>query len=452
MKKLIILTAVALMTGGCGIYGKYKPAEEAPEELYGNVAAEGDTASFGDLSWREVFTDPYLSELIDTALVRNSDIRTARLKVEEAQASLLTAKLSYLPSLALTPEGGITTFDGTVTKTYTAPVSASWEIDLFGRVTNAKRQAKALLEQSKDYEQAVKTQLISAVANNYYTLLMLDAQLQIAESTEKAWEESVRTSRAMKKAGMLTEAGLAQTEATYYNICTNILDLKEQINQAENTMCLLLADTPHKIERGTLYEQQFPEEFSVGIPLLMLSNRPDVRQAEHALEQAFYATNAARSAFYPQITLSGSAGWSNNGGGIIINPGRFLASAIASLTQPLFNRGANIANLKIAKAQQEEASIAFEMALLTAGSEVNDALMQYQTAKGKAGYYEKQVSSLEIAAKSTALLMKHGNTTYLEVLTAQQTLLNARLNNIANRFSEIQSIITLYRALGGGRM
>ena len=452
MKKLIILTAVALMTGGCGIYGKYKPAEEAPEELYGNVAAEGDTASFGDLSWREVFTDPYLCELIDTALVRNSDIRTARLKVEEAQASLLTAKLSYLPSLALTPEGGITTFDGTVTKTYTAPVSASWEIDLFGRVTNAKRQAKALLEQSKDYEQAVKTQLISAVANNYYTLLMLDAQLQIAESTEKAWEESVRTSRAMKKAGMLTEAGLAQTEATYYNICTNILDLKEQINQAENTMCLLLADTPHKIERGTLYEQQFPEEFSVGIPLLMLSNRPDVRQAEHALEQAFYATNAARSAFYPQITLSGSAGWSNNGGGIIINPGRFLASAIASLTQPLFNRGANIANLKIAKAQQEEASIAFEMALLTAGSEVNDALMQYQTAKGKAGYYEKQVSSLEIAAKSTALLMKHGNTTYLEVLTAQQTLLNARLNNIANRFSEIQSIITLYRALGGGRM
>lgn len=452
MKKLIILTAVALMTGGCGIYGKYKPAEEAPEELYGNVAAEGDTASFGDLTWREVFTDPYLSELIDTALVRNSDIRTARLKVEEAQASLLTAKLSYLPSLALTPEGGITTFDGTVTKTYTAPVSASWEIDLFGRVTNAKRQAKALLEQSKDYEQAVKTQLISAVANNYYTLLMLDAQLQIAESTEKAWEESVRTSRAMKKAGMLTEAGLAQTEATYYNICTNILDLKEQINQAENTMCLLLADTPHKIERGTLYEQQFPEEFSVGIPLLMLSNRPDVRQAEHALEQAFYATNAARSAFYPQITLSGSAGWSNNGGGIIINPGRFLASAIASLTQPLFNRGANIANLKIAKAQQEEASIAFEMALLTAGSEVNDALMQYQTAKGKAGYYEKQVSSLEIAAKSTALLMKHGNTTYLEVLTAQQTLLNARLNNIANRFSEIQSIITLYRALGGGRM
>lgn len=452
MKKLIILTAVALMTGGCGIYGKYKPAEEAPEELYGNVAAEGDTASFGDLSWREVFTDPYLSELIDTALVRNSDIRTARLKVEEAQASLLTAKLSYLPSLALTPEGGITTFDGTVTKTYTAPVSASWEIDLFGRVTNAKRQAKALLEQSKDYEQAVKTQLISAVANNYYTLLMLDAQLQIAESTEKAWEESVRTSRAMKKAGMLTEAGLAQTEATYYNICTNILDLKEQINQAENTMCLLLADTPHKIERGTLYEQQFPEEFSVGIPLLMLSNRPDVRQAEHALEQAFYATNAARSAFYPQITLSGSAGWSNNGGGIIINPGRFLASAIASLTQPLFNRGANIANLKIAKAQQEEASIAFEMALLTAGSEVNDALMQYQTAKGKAGYYEKQVSSLEIAAKSTALLMKHGNTTYLEVLTAQQTLLNARLNDIANRFSEIQSIITLYRALGGGRM
>ena len=184
----------------------------------------------------------------------------------------------------------------------------------------------------------------------------------------------------------------------------------------------------------------------------LLANRPDVRSAEFSLAQAFYTTNAARAAFYPSITLSGSAGWTNSAGSMIVNPGKFLASAVASLTQPLFNKGANIAQLKIAKAQQEEARLSFEQTLLNAGVEVNEALVQYQTAREKADYYNKQVASLQTAAKSTSLLMKHGNTTYLEVLTAQQTLLNAQLSQVANRFTEIQGVITLYQALGGGRM
>ena len=282
---------------------------------------------------------------------------------------------------------------------------------------------------------------------------MLDAQYEISVSTEAAWKESVRTARAMKKAGMMTEAGLAQTEATYYNICTTVLDLKEQINQTENSMALLLAETPHKIQRGKLENQQLPEDFSVGIPLQMLSNRPDVRSAEFSLAQAFYTTNAARAAFYPSITLSGSAGWTNSAGSMIINPGKFVASAVASLTQPLFNKGANIAQLKIAKAQQEEARLSFEQTLLNAGVEVNEALVQYQTAREKSAFYDKQITSLQTAARSTSLLMEHSNnTTYLEVLTAQQTLLNARLSQVANRFTEIQGVITLYQALGGGRM
>ena len=443
MKKIIILSAATLVLSSCGIYNKYKPVSEVPEGLYGSeTVVSADTANFGNLSWREVFTDSYLQNLIDSALVRNTDMQTAHLRVKEAEASLLTSKLSYLPSLFLAPEGAVSSFDrGKATQTYSLPV------------TTAKRRAKAAYEQSKEYEQAVKTQLVSAVANTYYTLLMLDAQYEISVSTEAAWKESVRTARAMKKAGMMTEAGLAQTEATYYNICTAVLDLKEQINQTENSMALLLAETPHKIQRGKLENQQLPEDFSVGIPLQMLSNRPDVRSAEFSLAQAFYTTNAARAAFYPSITLSGSAGWTNSAGSMIINPGKFVASAVASLTQPLFNKGVNIAQLKIAKAQQEEARLSFEQTLLNAGVEVNEALVQYQTAREKSAFYDKQITSLQTAARSTSLLMEHSNnTTYLEVLTAQQTLLNARLSQVANRFTEIQGVITLYQALGGGRM
>ena len=436
MRKIIILSVATLVLSSCGIYNKYKPVSEVPEGLYGSEpVAAADTANFGNLSWREVFTDPSLQNLIDSALVRNTDMQTAHLRVKEAEATLLTSKLSYLPSLFLAPEGVASSFDrGKATQTYSLPVTASWELDIFGKVTTAKRRAKAAYEQSKEYEQAVKT------------------QYEIAVATEAAWKESVNATRAMKKAGMVNEAGLAQTEATYYNICTTVLDLKEQINQAENSLALLLAETPHEIQRGKLGNQQLPENFSVGVPLQMLSNRPDVRSAEFSLAQAFYTTNAARAAFYPSITLSGSAGWTNSAGSMIVNPGKFLASAVASLTQPLFNKGANIAQLKIAKAQQEEARLSFEQTLLNAGVEVNEALVQYQTAREKADYYDKQVASLQTAAKSTSLLMKHGNTTYLEVLTAQQTLLNAQLSQVANRFTEIQGVITLYQALGGGRM
>ena len=454
MKKIILMSAAALTLSSCGIYKKYQPAATVPEGLYGSeLSASADTASFGNLSWKEVFTDPCLRKLIDSALVRNTDMQTAYLKVQEAEAALLSARLSYLPSLNFTPQGTVSSFDGgKATQTYSVPVAASWEIDIFGKLTNAKRQAKAGYEQTKEYAQAVKTQLVAGVANTYYTLLMLDAQHAIAVETEAAWKASVDATRAMKEAGMVTEAALAQTEANYYNIRTTVLDLKEQINTAQNSLCLLLADVPHDIERGTLEGQRLPDSFSVGIPLQMLSNRPDVRSAELALAQSFYGTNAARAAFHPTITLSGSAGWTNSAGSMIVNPGKFLASAVASLTQPLFNRAANIAQLRIAKAQQEEARLAFEQTLLNAGVEVNEALEQYQTARDKAAFYEKQVASLESAARSTQLLMKHGSTTYLEVLTAQQTLLTAQLTQVANRVTEIQGIITLYQALGGGRM
>ena len=413
--------------------------------------AVDDTTNFGNVNWRELFTDPQLQALIEQGLQNNTDLRSAQLQIEEAEAALMSAKLAFLPSFALSPQGTISSFDGgKATKTYTLPVTASWELDIFGRLRNAKQQAKALYAQSKDYQQAVRTQLIAGIANVYYTLLMLDEQLAISQQTEEAWKETVASTRALMDAGLANEAATSQMEAAYYSVQTSILDLKEQINQVENSLALLLAETPRRYERGKLADQRLPEDVAVGVPMQMLSNRPDVRAAERSLEQAFYATNQARAAFYPSIVLSGSAGWTNSAGSMIVNPGKFLASAVGSLTQPLFNKGQIMAQYRIAKAQQEEASLSFQQALLNAGSEVNDALVACQTSKAKTLLFEKQIQSLEKALESTSLLMEHGTTTYLEELT-RQSLLSAQLSQTANRFTEIQSVINLYQALGGGR-
>ena len=452
MKKIIVLTTATALLSSCGIYTKYQPAETTPDNLYGEEVAVDDTTNFGNVNWRELFTDPQLQALIEQGLQNNTDLRSAQLQIEEAEAALMSAKLAFLPSFALSPQGTISSFDGgKATKTYTLPVTASWELDIFGRLRNAKQQAKALYAQSKDYQQAVRTQLIAGIANVYYTLLMLDEQLAISQQTEESWKETVASTRALMDAGLANEAATSQMEAAYYSVQTSILDLKEQINQVENSLALLLAETPRRYERGKLADQRLPEDVAVGVPMQMLSNRPDVRAAERSLEQAFYATNLARAAFYPSIVLSGSAGWTNSAGSMIVNPGKFLASAVGSLTQPLFNKGQIMAQYRIAKAQQEEASLSFQQALLNAGSEVNDALVACQTSKAKTLLFEKQIQSLEKALESTSLLMEHGTTTYLEVLTARQSLLSAQLSQTANRFTEIQSVINLYQALGGGR-
>lgn len=457
-KQIITLVVAALSLSGCGIYNKYKPITAVPDKLYGTGVADtlgttGSSSNLANLSWRQLFTDAQLQTLIEQGLQNNTDLQSAHWRVEEARASLSAARLAYLPSFALAPQGTVSSFDkGRATQIYSLPVTSNWEIDIFGRLTNAKRRAKALYAQSREYELAVKTQLIANMANAYYTLLMLDAQLAISKETEVKWKESVRVMQALKNAGQGNEAGLAQTEATYYSICTAVLDLNEQISQVENSLCLMLGETPQSIRRGKLEGQILPQELSVGIPLQILANRPDVKTAELALAQAFYTTNEARSAFYPSISLSGSAGWTNGAGEMILNPGKLLLSAVGSLTQPLFNNGQNIARLKIAKAQQEEAKLAFTQSLLNAGAEVNNALQQNQTARNKAGLYTKQIASLQTAVSSTQLLMQHGSSTYLEVLTAQQTLLTAELTQVSNRFQEIQGVINLYQALGGGKL
>lgn len=411
-----------------------------------------DTTNFGNLPWREVFTDSQLQTLIEQGLANNTDLQTAILKVEEAKAALMTSRLAYAPMLALSPQGTISSFDkSAATKTYSLPVTASWELDFFGKLLNAKRGSQAALLQTKAYRQAVQSQIISGIANTYYTLLMLDKQLEISEQTADIMRRNVETMRAMKDAGMTNAAAVAQSEAAHAQVIASLPAIRQGIREAENALCMLLRQAPQAVKRSTLEAQQLPEQFSVGVPLQLLSNRPDVKAAEMSLAGTYYNTNAARAAFYPQITLSGSAGWTNSAGSAIINPGKLLASALGSLTQPLFYRGSNIARLKIAKAQQEEAKLAFQQTILNAGSEVSNALSLYQTTAEKASARQIQVDSAEKGAEYTKELFKLGTSTYLEVLSAEQSLLSARLSQVSDKFDSMQAVVSLYQALGGGR-
>lgn len=447
---IIILTSTL---SSCHIYRAYQRPESVTvsDSLYRQPVASADTASLASLSWKELFTDPLLQQLIETGLANNTDLNIARLKVKEAEALLMTSRLSYLPSISLTPQGTLSSIEGSKpSKTYDLAVSADWEIDLFGKLLNAKRGAQAALEQSEAYRQAVQTQLVATIANSYYTLLMLDRQLAITCSTADTWTESVRTMKALKRAGQATEMAVAQTEASKLLVDASVVSLKRQINEMENSLSTLLGLSPQEIMRSTLEDQEFPDSLSTGVPLQLLSRRPDVRQCEAQLATAYYATNSARSAFYPSITLSGSAGWTNAAGAAISNPGQWLLSAVGSLVQPIFNRGKNIANLKIAKAQQEEALLTFQQSLLDAGAEVNNALVQWQSARERITLDERQTISLRSALRSSELLMQHSSQNYLEVLTARQSLLQAELNVASDRFDEIQGVINLYHALGGG--
>ena len=452
-KQIIIMLPAILSLSSCGIYTNYHRPESLPvDSLYRDVPkAIQDTASLADLSWRELFTDSLLVKWIEVGLEKNSDIQTARLLTEEAQASLQASRLAFLPSVSLAPHGSLNSFGGTKpTKTYSLGGTAEWEIDAFGGLRNAKKGSRAALEANRAYEQAVQTQLVATIAETYYSLLALDRKLDITRETAHRWEENVRTMKALKRAGERDDAAVAQAEASRLEAESAVLSLEKQIHELENSFSTLLGIVPTEIERGRLLELSFPEKLSVGVPVQLLGRRPDVRQAEWQLAEAFYATNKARSSFYPQITLSGSAGWTNSSGAGIVNPGDWLLSAVGSLVQPLFNRGRNISNLKIAKAQQQETLVAFRQKLLDAGAEVNNALTQWQTARKSLELDRRKVETLETAVRSTQLLMEYGNTNYLEVLTARQTLLQAQLTEVSDKYEEIQGVIGLYHALGGG--
>lgn len=459
MKKQIIgmMCATAMMSS-CHIYKAYDRPESIdasgiyrdPVSAVDTLAA--DTMNMGNLPWQEIFRDAKLQSLIEEGLANNVDMQAAILRVEEAKVMLTSARLSYLPSINLAPQGTLSSFDGSKTsKTYQLPVAASWEIDLFGKLLNANRNQKAAYLQSKYAQQAVRSQLICGIANIYYSLLMLDRQVEITTETSAIYKENVRVMEAMKIAGMTTEAAVAQMRAASHQVEASLMDLKRQVRETENSLAVLLAKAPQTIERSTLDEQVMPEELTAGVPLQLLENRPDVKVAEMTLASAYYTTNQARAAFYPGLNITGTAGWTNSAGAMVVNPGKVLLTAIGSLAQPIFNNGKLIANLKVSKAEEKIAQMNYQQAILKAGQEVSDALFLYETQNKKLQEDKGQVEQLDKAVTYTKALFQSGDATYLEILTAQQSLLSAQLSEVADNFQRMQAVINLYSALGGGR-
>lgn len=437
------VTGLLLLTS-CGLYKKYEREDlHFVDSLYRRMSVPADSVSTASVSWDSIFTDALLQDWIRTGLAYNTDLNIARLKVREAESALLAARWALLPGADFSAQGGLP-------GQFSASVGASWQADIFGGLRNAKRKAQAALEQSEAYRLAVQTQLVATIANSYYTLLMLDEQLVISTRTRGTWEENIRTLEALKRAGKTNEAAVLQAKANKLSVEANILTLEKNILAMENSLCALLGIVPMPITRGTLNEQVFPATLSAGVPAELLSRRPDVRQAELALAQTFYARNSAKASFYPNLTLSGAIGWTTGSGTIALDPGSLIANLIGSIAQPIFGRGANKARLQTAQAQYEQAAYAFRQSLLDAGVEVNNALTMWQTAKKRVELDKKQILNLNAAVWNTQLLMKHGNADYLEVLTAQKNLLQAELTEVSDRFDEIQSIVNLYHALGGG--
>ena len=458
IRNIILTASAAAMLGSCGIYNKYERPDVNIQGIVRDTAsisdtlAVADTTSFGNLPWRSVFTDSQLQKLIETGLAHNVNMLNAALNVKMVQAQLVSAKLAFLPAISFSPSGTLSSWDGaTPSKIYSLPVQASWSIDLFGNLLNAKRSAQMQLLATKDYQLVVQTGLVSNIANLYYTLMMLDKQLEIVNSMADLTKETLRIMRLQKDMGRVNETGVQSAEANYYSVLAQASDIKRQIREMENSMSLLLGQPAQTIARGTLDSQSLPTEFSTGVALQMLSNRPDVHYAEMNLAACFYDTNRARSQFYPSINISGSGAYTNSGGMGIVNPGKWLLSAVGSITQPIFAHGQLVAGLKVAIANQEQAFNTWQQAVLSAGSEVSNALVLYNSSAEKAELDGKRVDVLQKNVEMTKQLFNSRSASYLEVVTAQQSLLNAQLAKVQDDFNKMQAVVNLYYALGGGR-
>lgn len=455
---LIIGLAAVTLTGCKSLYGKYeRPAVNTSGLIRDAVndndtLAVTDTTSFANIPWRSVFTDPQLQTLIEKTLANNPDLLNAALNIDMAEAQLKVAKLAFLPGITFTPQGTISTWDGQkANKTYSLPVNASWDANLFGSLTAAKRSTQVSMLQMKDYQVAVQTKLIANVANMYYTLLMLDKQLQIVTDMEKLTKDTWD----IMKVQLQTVRGVRSTavqsaESNYLSVQTQKEDIKRQIRETENSLSLVMGEQAHAISRSTLDAQSLPTTFSTGVGVQLLSNRADVHANEMALANCFYNIEVARSRFYPSLTISASGAYTNSGGMGITNPGKILLSAVGSLTQPIFMKGQLRAGLRVAEDQYKQALNTWQSSVLSAGSEVSNALVLYNASDAKSKLEQKRIAVLKKNVEDARNLMASAGATYLEVITAQSNLLNAQLNQVQDDFSKMQAVVNLYYALGGG--
>ena len=466
LSNIFIATAVGFMLTGCGLYDKYEQKVEAPADAFGktlisDVSTEGE--SLAQMSWREFFTDPNLQQLIEQVLANNTDLNSARIAVEKSEASLKMAKLAYLPSLYFAPQGTLASFDKSAfSKTYTLPLQLSWDVDVFGSITNKKRAAKAVLLQAQLSEEAVRSNLVSAVAQQYFYLLLLDRQMDILTQTDSLWNASLDTQKSLYENGKAYSTAVNQLESSYLSVKTQLVDVRRSIKATENALCKLLGITPQHIARShwlaaadyhtsSANQRMFDNRYlRIGVPAQMLEQRPDIRMANAAMEEAFYNTQAARAAFFPSITLTAQGGWTNSAGGMVIDPAKVFLNLVGSLTQPIFAQGKIKANYKINQLTEENLKKKYVQTVIDAGNQVNEAMADCEAAREKHEYYHRQVEVLHEAYTGTHELMDNGKASYLEVLTAQENLLSAQLSEASNMYKGAQAIIALYIALGGG--
>ena len=456
LNQLTVVVAAALLTG-CGALHSYeRPDVNTRGLIRDNVSltdtlvASADSLNFGNLPWRSVFTDPQLQTLIQQALDNNVDMLNAALNVRMAETQLKLARLAFLPQFTFSPSGTIASWDGNAaTKTYQLPIAASWTTDLYGNLFSQKKSAQVQLLGMKDYQVMVQTNIVAAVANMYYTLLMLDKQMEILNDMIGLTKDTWDMMKLQMDLGRTRSTSVQSAEANYYSVKAQAVDMQRQIREVENSLSLVLGQPAQTIARGKLENQSLPTEFSTGIGLQLLANRADVHYAEMNLAKCFYDIEAARSRFYPSLTITPSATFTNNAGAVV-NPGKWLLSAVGSLTQPIFMRGQLTAGLRVAEMQYEQAYNSWQNVVLKAGSEVSDALVLYNSSDEKGKLEGKRVETLQKNVEHTKMLFKNSGSSYLEVITAQQSLLNAQLTKISDDFYKMQAVVNLYNALGGG--
>lgn len=457
MKKtnIIIIAFAALSLTGCkSLYGNYERPDIKTSGIVrdpvDDKAALAGSSDFGNLPWRSVFTDPQLQTLIEKALENNPDLLNAALNIDIAEQQLRASKLAFLPSVVFAPNGSISHF-GThtsSTQAYTLPITASWDVDLFGKLRSQKKAAQMALIQSRDYKVAVQTNLICNVANLYYTLLMLDRQKQIVDDMSGLTKNTWDMMKLQMEFGRARSTSVQSAEAAYYSVQTQGADIKRQIRETENTLSLLLGEPAQSIARGSLENQSLPANFSGGIGVQLLSNRADVHANEMALAQCFYNIQEARSRFYPALNISPTGAWTNSNG--LVNPGKLLLSVVGSLTQPIFMRGQLKAGLRVAEDRYKQAYNTWQNSILKAGAEVSNALVAYNSADEKNKLQQQQIDVLKQNVDHTQMLYTQSSSSYLEVITAQQSLLNAEISQVQEQFTKLQAIVNLYNALGGG--
>ena len=455
------LIVAAMLLTSCGVYNKYvRPDVETTGLIRDAVSdidtlAVQDTASFGNLPWRAVFTDPQLQALIEQGLEKNANLQNAILTVQMYETMLKAAKLAFLPAVSIgssaSPMGTIATLhtDPSVTsKSYSIPVAASWTLDIFGNILSQKRSTQMKLLGMKDYQMAVRAQVVSGIANCYYTLLMLDRQLDILTEMTAMTKETWEMMKLQYQLGRVRSTGVQSAEAAYLSIQTQANDMRRQIRSTENALSLLIGQAGQQIPRSTLAQQSLPTELSTGVGVALLQNRPDVHNAEMQLAACFHDVQTARSQFYPTISIGASAAFTNNSGQL--NPGKWLTTLFGSLMQPVFARGALIANLKVSKLQYEQAFNTWQNAILSAGNEVSNALVNYNSYDANSQLEAQRIAILTKNVDDTRQLYKSSGSSYLEVLTAQTQLLNAQISKVTDDFNKMQAVVSLYTALGGG--